>query len=277
MAGAIMPKLSLAHISLLPASPVEMIDAAAAAGFDCVGIRLEPALADEARFPVTPGSPMMREIAARLDAAGLRILDVEVFRLISGQRFARYRGVLEACALLDARELLVTCNIADESDAADLLADAADVAAEYGLFVNLEFMPFFAVRDLDTALRIVARADRANAAVLVDVLHVHRAGVPVADLAAFDKRRMRYIQLCDGAQPPADPETMLFQARYERLMPGEGVIPLRDYLRQLPRDCPLSLEVPMRSRLAEVGALELAMQAMRTTRALLLSLDDAAS
>jgi len=272
-----MPTLSLAHISLLPASPLEMIEAGAAAGFDCVGIRLEPALADEARFPVTPGSPMMREIAARLDATGLRLLDVEVFRLISGLRFARYRGVLEACAALDARELLVTCDVADEGEAADLLADAADVAAEYGLFVNLEFMPFQAVRTLDIASRLVARADRPNAAVLIDALHVHRAGVSVANLAAFDKRRMRYIQLCDGTAPPPDFDTTLFQARYERLMPGEGVLPLRDYLRALPRDCPLSLEVPMRGRLAEIGALELAQQAMRTTRALLAALDDSAA
>ncbi|MEW6639555.1 MAG: TIM barrel protein [Pseudomonadota bacterium] len=270
-----MPTLSLAHISLLPASPLEMIDAGAAAGFDAVGIRLEPALPDEARFAVTPGSPMMREIAARLDATGLRLLDVEVFRLISGLPFARYRGVLEACAALHARELLVTCDVADEAEAADLLTDAADVAAQYGLFVNLEFMPFQAVRTLDIASRLVAKASRPNAAVLIDALHVHRAGVSVADLAQFDKRRMRYIQLCDGTVPPPDFDTMLFQARYERLMPGEGVIPLSDYLRALPRDCPLSLEVPMRGRLAEIGAVELAKQAMRTTRALLASLDDA--
>jgi hypothetical protein len=91
-----MPKLSLAHISLLPAQPIEMMEAAAAAGFDAVGLRFEPATPEEERFPMLCGSTMMRETLALLKATGLSVLDVEVFRLTSGMSFD-YRDVRRPC------------------------------------------------------------------------------------------------------------------------------------------------------------------------------------
>lgn len=261
--------LSLAHISLLPLTPPELVEAAASAGFDAVGLRLEPATPQDTRFPMQSGSPMMRETKARLADTGLKVLDIEVFRLVSGMSFERYLPALEAAAELGGIDLLTTCDVADEAEAVDLMSEACRITAPLGLFVNLEFMPWIAVNDLARARSIVAKVNDPNGVFLLDTLHIHRSKVPVDQLSAVRSGETRYIQLCDATIPPLDFETMLFQARFERLMPGEGVIPISDYLARLPKGMPVSAEVPMRGRMQEVGPKALAAQAAQTCRAAL--------
>lgn len=267
-----MALLSLAHICVLPMTPPDLVDIAASAGFGAVGMRLEPAMAEEARFPMLAGSPMLKETKRRLKDTGLKVLDAEVFRLIPGLSFDRYRPALEACAELGVGDLLTTCNVPDLSEAVDLLVEACDIAGQYGLNLNIEFMPWLAVNDIRKALRLILEANRKNAAILVDTMHVHRSNVPSEELAAIEPRHMRYIQICDATPPPGDFDTMLFQARFERLMPGDGVIPLQSYLEVLPKSLPVSAETPMRTRLAKIGPLALAKEAYAKTRKVL---DDA--
>ena len=74
-----MRPLSLSPLTVLPCSPLEQIDAAQAAGFDAVGLRLQPALATD--LDVMSDAALQRAIERRLAATGLRVLDVEVFRV----------------------------------------------------------------------------------------------------------------------------------------------------------------------------------------------------
>lgn len=74
--------------------------------------------------------------------------------------------------------------MADEAEAIDLFGAACDVAAEFGLTVDLEFLPMLAVDGLAKAERIVAGAGRANGAVMIDTMHVHRGGDTVEALRA---------------------------------------------------------------------------------------------
>jgi sugar phosphate isomerase/epimerase len=78
---------------------------------------------------------------------------------------------------------------------------------------------------------------------------------------------LRYLQLCDAPRErPRDIETVLHQARAERLMPGDGGIDLVAILRAAPRDIPLSAEVPMATLAATVPAGERARRILRKTR-----------
>lgn len=95
-----MPPLSLPHITMLDLTPPQLVKVAAAAGFRHVGIRLQPALPGEERFPMLGDAPMLRETLARLADTGLTVLDIEVFRLQPGTSFAPLRPVLEAAARL---------------------------------------------------------------------------------------------------------------------------------------------------------------------------------
>jgi sugar phosphate isomerase/epimerase len=71
-----------------------------------------------------------------------------------------------------------------------------------------------------------------------------------------------------------DTEGLLFQARAERLMPGEGGLDLVGILGALPPDAPLSLEIPMIELARTVGAVERARRMRAAALALLARLPD---
>lgn len=111
---------------------------------------------------------------------------------------------------------------------AEAFARTCDIAAIYGLRVVLEFLPTSGIVDLATARAIVEGAGRANGGLMFDSWHFHRSGGKVADLAALPGHLIGAIQLCDG---PLAAEADLAQAMmHERLLPGDGEMPLADWL-----------------------------------------------
>ena len=83
-------------------------------------------------------------------------------------------------------------------------------------------------------------------------MHLGRSGATVAEIAALDPSMIGYIQLSDAPLKPANPNYM-DEATFDRMVPGEGELPLREYLSVLPRDVVVSLEVPSRA-LAKAGS-----------------------
>jgi hypothetical protein len=68
--------------------------------------------------------------------------------------------------------------------------------------------------------------------------------------------RIRYAQLCDAsATVPAPTAALSEEARYDRLLPGEGGLPLREFIKALPSGIPFGLKAPNR-RLAETLELD---------------------
>ena len=72
--------LSISPLTFLDASPPDQVSAAAAAGFNCVGLRVWSA-PDEAAHPLLADTALLRETLVRLRDAGLRVWDVELIRL----------------------------------------------------------------------------------------------------------------------------------------------------------------------------------------------------
>lgn len=106
-----------------------------------------------------------------------------------------------------------------------------------------------------------------NLAILVDLLHLHRSGGTPADLAKVDPALLRGAQLCDGPNE-ATREEYLDQALNERMVPGEGDMPVVDFLATLPRDLVFGLEIPLRKHIeAGEGHLDRARRLMKATRA----------
>ena len=88
------------------------------------------------------------------------------------------------------------------------------------LTVALEFMPYSGVPDLATASKIIDDADRTNGALIVDVWHWARAGMTAADLDSVPADRIVSVQLCDVLRTPMEP--MRTESLGHRLPPGEG-------------------------------------------------------
>jgi sugar phosphate isomerase/epimerase len=239
------PSFSLAALTALELAPPALIDVAAACGYDHVGIRLLPAMPGGIAYPLMEDKAALRETIARLDATGVTVADLEVVAFRPDTEIAAFSAFFETGARLGARHILVAAYDPVLERFAGRFAEFCEAAAPYGLTADLEFMPWTSVPDLATAGRIVEKAGKANAGVLVDALHFDRSASSIGDIAAMPAGRFHYWQLCDGpAERPATPEEMMRAARTERMFPGEGGIDLVSLARAMPRDIAISLEVP---------------------------------
>jgi sugar phosphate isomerase/epimerase len=233
--------LGLAALTVLELPHEEQVAVAAQCGYSHVGLRLVP----------VAGQPFghaldLAALEKRLADTGVRVLDVEVFRLDAQVDVAAFEPVLAAAARLRATDLLVHGADADEARQIDSFGRFCDLAARYGLAASLEPMPWVAVSTIGKALRVIEGAGRANGALLVDAIHFFRAGDRLEDLRRVPPARLRYAQLCDApAECPSDLPEIMRQARADRLPPGEGGLDLRGLLAALPPCIPLSLEVPL--------------------------------
>ncbi|WP_319435940.1 sugar phosphate isomerase/epimerase family protein [Mycobacterium sp. RTGN5] len=260
--------ISLAPLTVLELGPAEMVDCAARAGFDAVGLRLIRATDAEPLRPTIGMTPLIRETRRRLDDTGLTLIDIEVLRLTPQTRIRHdFAAFIETGAYLGASQILVTGNDPDHARLADHLAELADLAADYGLTPNLEPMPWTDVANLQQAAAIVTRCGHPNVGLLVDALHYDRALNTPADLAALPSAWIRYVQICDGLpERPTTIEALRYQGRNARLFPGAGNIDLAAMLRALPRDVPVSVEAPV---LWQASALERSRAALRGAREVL--------
>jgi sugar phosphate isomerase/epimerase len=265
--------ISLAALTVLELSPPDMVTCAADAGFTHVGLRLLPPTPQEVSYPLLGDTRLVREVLARLAATGVRVLDVEILRLKPDTRVADFLPVLETGARLGARNVLVAGNDPEESRLVENFGALCDVAASLDMAPSIEPMPWTDVRNLAQAARIVGAVARSNAGILIDPLHFDRAGNSAADIRGIPPAWFRYMQLCDApGLRPTDTEGLLFQARAERLLPGEGGLDLRGILHALPDDLPIGLEIPMATLAQTVGAVERARRARVATERLLSTL-----
>jgi sugar phosphate isomerase/epimerase len=262
--------LSLAALTVIELSPPDMVTCAAQAGFTHVGLRLVPATPQEVRYETVGATPVIRDVRARLDDTGVAVLDIEILRLEPETRVADFLPVLEAGALLGARNALIAGNDPDESRLTQRYGELCDLAAPFGITPCLEPMPWTDVRNFAQGARILRAAARANAGMLIDAIHFDRGGSMAAEIDSVPRKWFRYVQLCDApAARPSDTEGLLFQARAERLMPGAGGLDLLGLLRALPRDLPIALEIPMATLTLTMDAVERARRMRHATEALL--------
>ena len=126
----------------------------------------------------------------------------------------------------------------------DILAEAfagvCDRAADHGLNVTLEYLPWSSIPDARTALEVVDRANRANGKVLVDTWHHFRGSGDPEQLRALPGEKIGSTQISDAPSKPA--EDLSDETMAARLLPGEGDIPLVEWLRILDEN---GLQVPI--------------------------------
>jgi sugar phosphate isomerase/epimerase len=238
------PTFSLAHLTVLGTTPLELIEIAADAGYDYASIRTTPVAPDEHVTPIAGDTAMVRRVTQRLADTGLQVLDVELARLRPEDEPEQYVGVFEAAAAVGARHVIGQLPDPDRARATDRFGRLCDLALDFGLTVDLEFPSWSETGDLTAAAAMVDAVDRANAGVLIDALHFFRSGSSPDDIAALPRTWLRFVQLCDApATPPPTVEGAIHTARAARSLPGYGGLPLAELLDHLPT-VPYSLEVP---------------------------------
>lgn len=239
--------LSLCWLTVAGAHPFEHIEAAGASGFDAVGLRLVPPTPQEALLPIVGDEPLIREILARLEAAGLAVMDIESVWIGPELDVGGLLPTLELGARLGATGLVTMGIDPDEPRLAQSYARLSEAAGRFGLHVGIEFAAYTAVKSLEAAQRLAERCGQPNCHVLVDSLHFARSGGVPADVARMDPKWLQpYCQLSDARGPrPAD-GALRDEARGGRVLVGEGELPLAALLEALPPGFPVGVETPTR-------------------------------
>ncbi|MEY2954034.1 MAG: hypothetical protein RLZZ401_2121 [Pseudomonadota bacterium] len=247
---------SLAYLTSYTCTPPQAIRLAAETGYAHVGLRIWPNTPGAQQQHLIGQPEVLRETVAAQRDTGVGVFDLEIIRIGEGFNALAYLPFLEAGAALQAKAVLVAGDDSDEARLAEGYACLCALMAPYGMTADLEFMPWTAVPDAKSALRIVNAAGKpANAGILVDALHFGRSTTTLEDIRAIPRELLHYAQICDAqAGLHFSTAQMVHTARCERLLPGEGTINVQGLFNALPADLPVSVEVIHRDRMAATGA-----------------------
>ncbi|HZQ59777.1 MAG TPA: TIM barrel protein [Casimicrobiaceae bacterium] len=254
---------SLAHLTVLSLTPPQVVDAAARAGYEYVGLRMTRVTPSEPLYDLARDRTLMSATKARLADTGVRVHDIELFRMDPSLGPEDFLAELDATAELGAQHIIAQLPDPDRARAIDRFAQLCEFARERNLFVSLEFPHWTETGSLTEAARVVRAVNRSNAGILVDMLHMCRSRSSLDELASLPREWFRFAHVCDA--PKEIPDTLggiIRTARDERLFPGEGECGVTDILARMPRDIPYALEIPRMTLTRAVGPYETARLAL---------------
>lgn len=236
----------LSHFSLLHVGLEERMAAAQAAGFNSIGLYIDAFLASE-RAGLAPSR--QRQLADRYEIV---VAEIEALRPWWGNPAERARAEMAeqtAFRMADAFGSRYVQAIGPYhgslDDAAETFAALCDRAAEHGLTVGIEFLPYTNISNARVAGAIVAATSRPNAGVCVDSWHHFRGAADDGLIRELTASRVAAVQLDDGLRTPENPDYYT-DTLENRLVPGEGEFDLVGFLRLLDEmdvSVPVSIEV----------------------------------
>lgn len=250
------PLYSLAHLTLINCTPAELVYVAARAGYDAVSPRFIT-MNVPGEFTHSPlDKSQAQATKTALETTGIEVLDIELARITEDCDPRDFEASLELGGELGARHMIMsawTTRRDDRNFLLDVYAETCDLAAPYGLSVDLEFPSFSRLRTLDEVLDIVRAADRPNGGILVDTLYLHLSRVDLGELLHVPPEWLHFLHISDCLPGIADTrEGMIQLARDARLYPGEGWIDFAGIIERCP-PMNYSIELPNQSRVAELG------------------------
>jgi sugar phosphate isomerase/epimerase len=261
-----MTEYSLAQLTVLQASPPELIRIAAAAGYDYVGLRLLEVTGGDA-WPLASDAELMRATKAAMAEHQVGVLDVELVRLTPEVRISDLRPTLDATAELGARHVLTQAHDPDWARLVRNFGSLCDLLAGYGLSADIEFLTWTPMRGVTEVMRLLHAANRTNVGITVDTLHFHRSGCRLEDLDAVPPELFHFIQISDApAVGPASIEGLIHAAREDRLDPCTGGLDLAGILSRLPDDIAIAVEIPNSRLAAKLSDEQRARNALEATK-----------
>ncbi len=239
-------RTSIATVSIA-GDLAEKFAAISAAGFDGVEIF-------ENDFLAFDGSP--REIGHMARDAGLAITLFQPFRDFEGlpepqrgRAFDRAERKFDVMQELGTDLMLVCSSVSPISlggvdRAAADFRELGERAARRGLRVGYEALAWGRhVNDHRDAWEIVRRADHANIGLILDSFHTLARKIDLGSIRSIPKDKIFIVQLADAPLIEMD---LLYWSRHFRNMPGEGDLPVRDFMQAVAAtgyDGYLSLEI----------------------------------
>ena len=265
-----MHRLSLEHITVWDASPPETVRIAADLGCSAVSLFVQGAGEGVEVPPLATDPALLRSTKAAMAETGVRLQTAECFVLAPETEVAACRPALALAAELGAAMATAIAFDDDNPRMRDNFFSLAELAREYGLVLNIEFLAFSSVASLQEAAQLARACTHAQAGVVVDALHLYRSGGQPEDIASLPPGLVKAAQICDGPPEMAADLQPFYEGFEQRLLPGEGVFPLTDFVRYLPEEVTIGVEVPQRKRREKgISPRERAALAVSATRRIL--------
>jgi sugar phosphate isomerase/epimerase len=243
--------LSLGHLTAIGLTTPEIIYLAAELG--CEGVTVNPGI-----IPIDIGGPvsrldndpaMRRATAKALADTGVTIDMMEPIGLLPDFSFEDNKIQLEIFAELGATRVNIAAIDDDHARMEDNLAAVCELARTMKVRPLIEFFAAAggSVPSLASAMALIETGKFPDLGLTIDTLHLARAGETPNDLAKIDPSLIGAAQISDAPATHLDPDEYTYQAIFDRLIPGEGELPLVELLQIFPPDIIVSPEVPLRS------------------------------
>ncbi|OBK31573.1 xylose isomerase [Mycobacterium asiaticum] len=244
-----MGELGLGYLSVFGLPPLEFIGLAADLGCPNIsmflrGLPLAPL--GYPPFSLKKDAALRGAVRAAAQQHGVTITLGDGFLVTPDADVRLFAADLDVIVELGIPRINVVSLDPDRGRTFDQFGALAELAAQRGLRTVLEPVPGLTVGDLATALAAVRHVGRPDFQLLIDTMHMARSGSSPADLVAVDSQYIGYAQLNDTTLQPRLANYME-EAMFERLPPGEGELPLREFIQALPTNVVIELEVPQRS------------------------------
>ena len=239
-----MRKLALHQITMMEGGPEGLVRFAAEAGLDevCLFTATPVDKQGQDMFPVVTPSASA-SFKRLLHDHDMRIINAEYFPVMATQDVAAFAPAITLAAELAAKRIVTHIHETDCNRAEDQLSKLCAMARENGLEVGLEFTGFSAgCNSLDKAATLHGHVNQPNLGIAIDALHLFRTGGTLEQLETMDPAIITYVQLCDG--PDFHLSGDYLDEAMNRMIPGEGVFPLKNLAALLGPHVDIDIEVP---------------------------------
>ena len=244
-----MATLGIENISVFGLPPVEFVELAATLGCKHISTGLSSfdfGIHDYAPFSLRDDAQLRRNLTAAMRDTGVSISLGEGLTIRPGLDVGDYGCDLDIFRELGVTRVNTVSMDPDLTRTFDAFAKLTEMAAERGMVTTTELSPGLTVANLATALEAVRHVNRPDFRLLIDTMHLGRTGSGPQDVARLDPVLIDYIQVSDAPLKPRF-ATYFEEAMYERMVPGEGELGLRELFTVLPADRVYAIEVPLRT------------------------------
>ncbi len=260
-------EFSLAHLTVLGCAPPEMAYIAAITGYDYISIRpIYMGLPGEPNYDLAANRDMLKQTKRALSDTGIKVHDIELARIYDGVDLHNYIPAFEVAAELGAKSILSSIWTPNKEYYIEKFAELCDIAKQFNLNVELEFVTWADVNNLEKAIEVLKMVNRENTGIMIDTLHFHRSRVELEELDSIPRNWFHFAHICDGpAEIPTTKEGLIHTGRDARLYIGEGSIDIASIVNRLP-EMVYSIELPHIERAKELGYAEHARRCLQSAK-----------
>jgi len=143
---------------------------------------------------------------------------------------------LDICAELGLSQILATAGYLKDGvplqQLIDGFGDLCQRAANLGIWVDLEPMPFFGCNNVAAAWAVVGGAAQENSGILMDTWHFYKADQTLDVIANIPGRYFHTMQINDAPIAQIS-ETLIEDTIKYRRWPGQGELPVTEFMQAI--------------------------------------------